>query len=79
MIMFELLTLERPYKDLEKSYLISKAIVDGDLPILPNLPSEYDEIVEIYKQCLSFNPENRPRARELITNFKLLYKKETKK
>ena len=72
MIIFELIALDIPYREITKSYEISEAIINGKLPILPSLSQEYDGLLSIFKQCLSLNPEERPKAKELVTMLKSL-------
>lgn len=70
MLIFELLSLELPYSEIKKTWLISDAIVKGVLPKLPdNLGEEYSKIVDLFKSCVSKEPSLRPNAVELVTTI----------
>ena len=65
MIVYELLTLERPYSNLQSIAEISQRILRHELPYLPTLPNEYDILVQIMKQCLSADPQDRPNLQQI--------------
>jgi len=72
MITVELLTLNLPYLEIRKSWQITQAVIDGVLPKLPPLASEYDDIIKLYKECVAFTPEDRPTASDLVSKIQTL-------
>ena len=70
MITFELLALELPYLEIKKSWMISKAIVDGVMPRLPALSEQYKELVDLFECCVATDPGARPKASEIINRLK---------
>lgn len=73
MIAFELLTLELPYTEIPKTWLISKAIIEGVPPALPkDLDSSYGDIVALFYSCISFNPTLRPKSAAVLAKLQLL-------
>jgi len=71
MVLYELLTLQRPYHDIN-FYLVPELIKKGTRPkIESHIPEDnsYDKILNIFQQCTLFDPDTRPeldRIRELI-------------
>lgn len=72
MITFELLALELPYFEIKKTWMISKAIIDGVPPSLPPLDQEYQGIIELFEACISFNPSLRPKTNAVLSKLQMM-------
>ena len=77
MIIFELLFLKLPYTEVQKSYLISKYIIDGTPPKMEELGTEYTVFVDLFNRCISKNPEDRPSSKSLFQIIENLRKSES--
>lgn len=73
MILFELLTLEIPYRQEfgRDKREIEKAIESGRRPNLNNKGSRIRERIMpiLYHQCTDFNPRKRPSAQDILSKF----------
>jgi serine/threonine protein kinase len=72
MILFELITLDIPYSKL-KTWDVPDAICGGVPPALP--PGDwdaYEPLFAIMRDCISFEPEERPTASALSDRFEKL-------
>jgi len=69
MLMYELLTLKRPYYDVP--YLqISEFNAAGIRPMVPEeVAKEYKEIITLFDKCICKEPSKRPSAKRLITKL----------
>ena len=85
-ILFEILTLKLPYADLDHSWAVVQAVLDGDRPSLPL----FDEMVEIVggdaflskedylayctlaRQCWSADPRERPALTDVLSILRRL-------
>jgi len=71
MLIYELLTLETPFNDLQP-YQVANAVANGEKPILPNLSNEYTSIIEIHNDCIVTNAKMRPSCRQLSSRLDFL-------
>ncbi len=72
-VMWELLTLKKPYADLNLGPLIQK-VISGERETIP--PETAPQIASIITQCWSQYPEDRPRAsyvRELLVCYQHVF------
>jgi PAS domain S-box-containing protein len=61
MVIFEVMTLERPYESL-RPFLVPERILAGIHPALPPLPAEYAALKNLHTRCLLTKPDDRPDA-----------------
>lgn len=67
-IMYEILSLEKPFKEFNFLQLMEKVVNEESRPtISSNIPPAYRELIE---RCWSQNPENRPSFEEIVNEFK---------
>eukprot|EP01129_Flabellula_baltica_P015919 TRINITY_DN8273_c0_g1_i1.p1 TRINITY_DN8273_c0_g1~~TRINITY_DN8273_c0_g1_i1.p1 ORF type:complete len:447 (-),score=108.76 TRINITY_DN8273_c0_g1_i1:39-1379(-) len=72
MVLFELLTLDRPYQDVN-FYLVPDLIKSGKRPkidrtLLPD-DDQFDSVLSIFFSCTNLDPEQRPSLQELREDF----------
>lgn len=72
MVIYELLALKQPYN---KEPDVLGVVMKGLKPELPSLDSRYNEIIEIHKSCIEFNPSDRPNSKELMVKLSNLVQK----
>jgi len=67
MVLFELLTLDIPYRGSVKSHFqIPLTIEAGIRPTLPDLPPSYADMVSLFVLCTEKDPADRPQAKEIV-------------
>ena len=67
MVIFELLALKPPYSECKAAWEISSRIVQGQRPELPELGSQYNPFVELFRMCTEFDPHRRPTINQIIS------------
>ena len=72
-----MLALNLPFYQLEKSWEVSEAITKSELPLLPQLNEEYNEIVELYYKCLEPAPNKRPKSTRILSILKHMKTKQS--
>lgn len=68
MLIYELMTLMTPYEDEDFSKL-NTLIPSGTLPSTDHIASDYDALLQIFRECCQLDPAKRPevkRVRELL-------------
>jgi serine/threonine protein kinase len=76
MVLFELLTLDLPYRATVKSHFEVPALVEkGIRATLPELPPLYAEVLPVYLNCTEAEPKDRPPAKELVKRLKKMVSK----
>ena len=66
MVMYELMTLEYPFYECESPIAIASAVIGGKQPIVEeDQLTAYEPIIDLWVQCLSVIPSNRPTASEV--------------
>jgi hypothetical protein len=71
MVVFELLTLDLPYRASVKSHFEIPGLVEkGIRATLPELPPMYVEVLPFYVNCTEADPKERPPAKELVRRLK---------
>jgi len=78
MVLYELLTLVTPYEGEGDSRAIASKIKDGVLPTMRSEVSndpDYQQLLEIYKNCTLYNASERPSATDLVMLMKGSLKK----
>lgn len=68
MLIYELMTLMTPYEDEDFSKLNS-LIPSGTLPSTDHIASDYDALMQIFRECCHLDPSKRPevkRVREML-------------
>jgi len=72
MIIYEMMTLKRPYEDIRVNQ-ISDLVEKGKLPYFPEeLDEKYSPLLTFCKKCLSLNPNDRPsvkRCKEILATL----------
>jgi len=64
-ILYEMVTLLRPYEDVPH-YLVDQKVVRGERPRVPNdLESCYQPFISLFNSCTELAPDDRPTIREL--------------
>ena len=61
MILFQLLTLEIPYPEIEQSWKISESVLNGRPPQFPPLGEEFLSLRQFFHKCTQFSPIERIR------------------
>jgi len=74
MVLFQLMALESPYREIKKPWQVTKAIVDGVPPRLPELEPPFQPLVELFFKCISQNPADRPKPSRIQRRLKALAK-----
>lgn len=70
MILYELMTRERPFHDINGYFDICSKIKNGERPSLSySQKLKYKPILSIWKKCLNKNPNNRPTSFEVLTKL----------
>lgn len=69
MVLYELLSLRLPFQR-EKG--VFEMVMKGKTPILPTLDEKYNDIVILHKECISFDPNNRPTAKEILKRLSII-------
>jgi len=72
MLIYELLCLNMPYSNL-KSFEVADAILNGKKPKLSKVSNEYAPIIDIHKDCININPDERPTSEQLLTRLNFLH------
>ena len=73
MILYELMTLDPPYKSKKNAFMISKAILNGDKPhIDDDISDMYDELVDLHLICIETNPSLRFSFAEILEQLENL-------
>ena len=62
MILFQLLTLEIPYQEIDKSWKISESVLNGRPPQFPPLGEEFLSLRQLFHKCTQFSPMERIRT-----------------
>jgi len=61
MILYELLSLQRPFFEERNAFKISQMIIEGKRPNVPeSLGPEYATLVKLQKKCVHAKPDRRP-------------------
>jgi serine/threonine protein kinase len=60
MVLYELLTLHRPYEEEKSPFRVSQYIIEGRRPTMPGLDSSYAELLKLINKCLRSKPDRRP-------------------
>jgi NIMA (never in mitosis gene a)-related kinase 1/4/5 len=61
MILYELLSLQRPFSEERNAFKISQMIIEGKRPTVPEqLGPEFASLVKLQKKCVHPKPERRP-------------------
>ena len=69
MVLYEMLTLKQPYYHVQPIQVASQ-IMQGVLPIFPDLGSTYAPLIELIKnKMMTLTPESRATADILVTDF----------
>lgn len=68
MVLYELLTLQRPYHTVPYM-LIPSHILSGRRPDLPTLSPAYEFLKEIFMQCTQLDAEARPTVERLVSSL----------
>eukprot|EP00731_Ephydatia_muelleri_P005646 Em0002g1822a len=73
MLIFELLTGQRPFETLGTIPEINRAVCKGERPLLSegNLEPVFPAMVELMEDCWSHRPSERPAAHEIISRMTL--------
>ena len=67
MILYEMITLSRPFADCKSSIDVSRRLMAGELPrIAAKLRASYSNLASIYDVCTKLRPNLRPTAAELV-------------
>jgi hypothetical protein len=69
MILYELMTLQAPYSDVESEAEKNKLILSGQLPMIPlyiEQDEEYAELIEVWRECVQVDASRRPTASQLL-------------
>lgn len=74
MVLFQLMALESPYREIKKPWQVTKAIVDGVPPRLPELEPPFQPLVELFFKCISQSPADRPKPSRIQRRLKALAK-----
>lgn len=69
MVLYELLSLRLPY---QKEKDVFEMVMKGKSPSLPTLDESYNELVNLHKECTSYDPSKRPSAKEILKRLSLL-------
>jgi serine/threonine-protein kinase Nek2 len=69
MLIYELLALKPPFEELPP-FKVADAIVSGQVPVLPPLPSAYQSLVDLHVLCIRPNPQERPSLSAIIAAMK---------
>jgi serine/threonine protein kinase len=71
MILVELITLKPPYDEVEHTLHLTQKILSGEPPTIshPSL-AELDDVVQLIKKCIAFQPEKRPDAATVVKSLK---------
>jgi len=72
MVLFELLTLDIPYRAHVNRFEIPKMIEAGVRPMLPELPPSYTNIVKLFIACTDSKIKSRPTAKEIVKKLRKL-------
>ncbi|KAL6073494.1 Ribonuclease inhibitor [Balamuthia mandrillaris] len=65
MIVYELMTLKRPFED-TPHYFVDAKVIQGQRPPLPDhLDPSLETVVDLFESCTEREPNNRPTLREL--------------
>lgn len=68
MLLYELMTLMTPYEDEDFSKL-NTLIPSGTLPSTNHIASDYDSLLQVFRECCQLDPTKRPevkRVREML-------------
>ena len=72
MVLFQLLTLDIPYQEVEKSWKISECVLKGIPPQFPPLGAEYQSLITIFQKCTHLSPLERIKASDLCKQLSVL-------
>jgi serine/threonine protein kinase len=76
MILYELLTLELPWTYENYSYLqLYDKIIQGYVPMIPGgytERAEWQPVVQLFKDCIQFDPKRRPSTIELLRRLDVI-------
>jgi len=64
MVLYELMTLCRPYEGLPNHRMIHK-IMNGDRPVIEPNKKEFIPLIAIFEDCTQLEPEKRPSPQQV--------------
>jgi len=72
-VLFEILSLQPPYKEVKESWIISALNKDGKRPNFPEAfcTETYAPVVELFKHCTDLDPHKRPTCKEVLRELLL--------
>ncbi len=74
MVLYEMMTCQLPFNNIKGPFGHLHKIIEGILPELtPEQTERYNIILPLWKQCLDLNPDNRPSADKLLSEFETLF------
>ncbi len=80
LMMWELVTNELPFKDLDQMGLLMKVGLQGERPNLPAPDSRCSsELINLIKMCWDQDPTKRPQFEEVTKTFAMLEKQEERR
>ena len=74
-VCYEILVQKRPYFEINSFYVIKNNIKTGKTPDLTaiKIDKDYNEIIEIIKNCWKFEPKDRPKMETIFEKLNYLY------
>eukprot|EP01094_Clydonella_sp_ATCC50884_P000317 TRINITY_DN10246_c0_g1_i2.p1 TRINITY_DN10246_c0_g1~~TRINITY_DN10246_c0_g1_i2.p1 ORF type:complete len:366 (+),score=26.87 TRINITY_DN10246_c0_g1_i2:109-1206(+) len=72
MVLYELMSLRRPFEHADESFSVTKAVLSGDLPTIPDKLKSYygEELCSLYTACTSISAHNRPSFSQVLQGLR---------